>query len=149
MSLAKECTFDEEQIVRGWEKAINLFRVDFDCDIYLTGSNAYLLSSDLSTYLSGRYVEIKVLPLSFKEFLDFQDYKIVDQNKMTGEIQKDIFDSNGNSVDRKDAYNAYVMFGGMPVIQDVGLELDKANNVLEGIYSTAIIKDILEREKMR
>lgn len=94
-------------------------------------------------------MEIKVLPLSFKEFLDFQDYKIVDQKKMTGEIQKCILDSNGNMIDRKEAYNAYVMFGGMPVIQDVGLELDKASNALEGIYSTAIMKDILEREKMR
>lgn len=63
--------FDEVQKVRGWENADNSFRVDFDCDIYITGSNAYLLSSELSTYLSGRYVEIKVLPLSFKEFLDF------------------------------------------------------------------------------
>ncbi|MBF0994702.1 MAG: AAA family ATPase, partial [Lachnospiraceae bacterium] len=55
--------FDEVQRIKGWENAVNSFRVDFDCDIYLTGSNAYLLSSELSTYLSGRYVEIKVLPL--------------------------------------------------------------------------------------
>ena len=63
--------FDEVQRVQGWENAVNSFRVDFDCDIYITGSNAYLLSSELSTYLSGRYVEIKVLPLSFREFVDF------------------------------------------------------------------------------
>jgi len=57
--------FDEVQRIPAWENAVNSFRVDFDCDIYITGSNAYLLSSELSTYLSGRYVEIKVLPLSF------------------------------------------------------------------------------------
>ena len=68
--------FDEVQKVCGWENAVNSFRVDFDCDIYITGSNAYLLSSDLSTYLSGRYVEIKVLPLSFKEFLQFHGYTL-------------------------------------------------------------------------
>ena len=68
--------FDEVQRIDGWEKAVNSFRVDFDCDIYITGSNAHLLSSELSTYLSGRYVEIKVLPLSFQEFLDFHGYQV-------------------------------------------------------------------------
>ena len=63
--------FDELQRIPSWEDAINAFRVDLDCDIYITGSNAYLLSSEYSTYLSGRCVEIKMLPLSFKEFLDF------------------------------------------------------------------------------
>ena len=62
------------QKVRDWQDAVNSFRVDLDCDIYVTGSNAYLLSSELSTYLSGRYVEIKMLPLSFREFLDFHGY---------------------------------------------------------------------------
>ena len=60
---------DEVQNVESWEKAINSFKVDFDIDIYITGSNAYLLSSELSTLLSGRYIEIKMYPLSFKEFL--------------------------------------------------------------------------------
>ena len=63
--------FDEIQKIDGWELTINSFRVDFDVDIYITGSNAYLLSSQLSTYLSGRYVGIKMQPLSFKEFLTF------------------------------------------------------------------------------
>ena len=65
--------FDEVQRVPEWEDAVNSFRVDFDCDIYITGSNAYLLSSEYSTYLSGRSVEIKMLPLSFSEFLSFHD----------------------------------------------------------------------------
>ena len=65
---------DEVQNVESWEKAINSFKVDFNIDIYITGSNAYLLSSELSTLLSGRYIEIKMYPLSFKEFLVFNDY---------------------------------------------------------------------------
>lgn len=68
--------FDEIQRIDSWEDAINSFRVDFDCDIYITGSNAYLLSSECSTYLSGRCVEIKMFPLSFKEFLDFNDFEL-------------------------------------------------------------------------
>ena len=63
--------FDELQVVEHWEKAIESFRLDFDVDIYITGSNAYLLSTEFSTLLSGRYVEIRMLPLSFREFLTF------------------------------------------------------------------------------
>ena len=63
--------FDEVQRISSWENAVNSFRVDFDCDIYITGSNAYLLSSELSTYLSGRYVEIKVLPPFFQRVFRF------------------------------------------------------------------------------
>lgn len=65
--------FDELQTVNHWEKAIESFRLDFDVDIYITGSNAFLLSTEFSTLLSGRYVEIKMLPLSFKEFLSFYE----------------------------------------------------------------------------
>ena len=68
--------FDEIQRISDWQDAINSFRVEFDCDIYVTGSNAYLLSSEYATYLSGRLVEIKMLPLSFREFLDFHGYEI-------------------------------------------------------------------------
>ena len=68
--------FDELQRMDGWENAVNSFRVDFDCDIYITGSNAYLLSSEYSTYLSGRCVEIKMLPLSFAEFVDFSALRL-------------------------------------------------------------------------
>lgn len=64
--------FDELQNVEGWEKAINALRVDADCDIYVTGSNAFLLSSELATLISGRYVEIAMQPLTFAEYLDFR-----------------------------------------------------------------------------
>ena len=67
--------FDELQMVEHWEKAIESFRIDFDVDIYITGSNAYLLSTEFSTVLSGRYVEIRMLPLSFKEFLTFYEFE--------------------------------------------------------------------------
>ena len=72
--------FDEVQRIAEWQDAINSFRVDFPCDIYITGSNAYLLSSEFATYLSGRYVEIKMLPLSFKEFIDSLG-RIVKENR--------------------------------------------------------------------
>ena len=62
---------DEIQEVQFWEKTINSFMVDLDCDIYITGSNANLLSSELATYIAGRYIEIKIYPLSFKEFIEF------------------------------------------------------------------------------
>ena len=68
--------FDELQRIKAWEDAVNAFRVDLDCDIYVTGSNAFLLSSEYSTYLSGRCVEIKMLPLSFREFLDFHGFEV-------------------------------------------------------------------------
>ena len=67
--------FDELQVIEHWEKATESFRIDFDVDIYITGSNAYLLSTEFSTLLSGRYVEIRMLPLSFKEFLTFYDFE--------------------------------------------------------------------------
>lgn len=81
--------FDEIQKIQGWENAVNSFRVDFDCDIYITGSNAYLLSSELSTYLSGRYIEIKILPLSFKEFLDFHGYILTERKSPAGGVKKE------------------------------------------------------------
>ena len=141
--------FDEVQKVCGWENAVNSFRVDFDCDIYITGSNAYLLSSDLSTYLSGRYVEIKVLPLSFKEFLQFHGYTLTQRKSPAGGVRKLITDTDGETYDVKELFDAYVRFGGMPMLADVGLEIDKAMVALDGVYSAAVINDILEREKRK
>ena len=141
--------FDEVQRIAGWEKAVNSFRVDFDCDIYITGSNAYLLSSELSTYLSGRYVEIKVLPLSFREFLDFHGYRVEEYKSLTGKLKKRIKDSNGETFDPKELYEAYAKFGGMPILADVGLEQDRVTAALDGVYSAVVVRDILEREKRK
>lgn len=141
--------FDEVQRIDGWENAVNSFRVDFDCDIYITGSNAHLLSSELSTYLSGRYVEIKVLPLSFREFLDFHGYSISDRKTLTGQTKKRITDTNGEVWDARELFDAYAQFGGMPMLADVGLEQDKVNATLDGVYSAVVVRDILEREKRK
>lgn len=141
--------FDEIQHVTQWQDAVNSFRVDFDCDIYVTGSNAYLLSSEFSTYLAGRYVEIRMLPLSFREFIDFHGYHVVEYRSPAGDIRKHILDGNGDNHETLELFEAYMKFGGMPGIADVGLVQDKALTLLEGIYSTVVIRDILEREKRR
>lgn len=141
--------FDEVQKVPGWENAVNSFRVDFDCDIYITGSNAYFLSSELSTYLSGRYVEIKVLPLSFREFLDFHGYTLTERKSPAGGVKKRIMDADGEVYDARELYDAYTRFGGMPMLADIGLEINRVTAALDGVYSAAVINDILEREKMK
>jgi len=120
--------FDEIQMIEKWEKAVNSFLVDFDVDVYITGSNAYLLSSELSTLLSGRYVEIKMLPLSFKEFLDFNRF--------------------GSGLTMEDKFLQYVKYGGMPAVADYGFNEKMIYEMLEGVYNTVIIKDIAQRNKI-
>ena len=141
--------FDELQRIDRWEDAVNSFRVDFDCDIYITGSNAYLLSSEYATYLSGRYVEIKVYPLSFKEFISFHGYECKDYVVPGGEHKKRAYDQDGEIVELSDLFDAYMRFGGLPGIADVGLVQDSAMTLLDGVYSTVVVRDILERERRR
>ncbi|MCM1119636.1 MAG: ATP-binding protein [bacterium] len=117
--------FDELQAVEHWEKAIESFRLDFDVDIYITGSNAYLLSTEFSTLLSGRYVEIRMLPLSFKEFLSFYEF---DQ-----------------AITIEDKFQKYLQFGGMPILREYRFNEIRSNQALEGIYSTVVLRDILQR----
>lgn len=117
--------FDELQVVEHWEKAIESFRLDFDVDIYITGSNAYLLSTEFSTLLSGRYVEIPMLPLSFKEFLDFHDF------------------APNTTIEEK--FQKYLQFGGMPILREYKFNETRSNQALEGIYSTVVLRDILQR----
>ncbi len=119
--------FDELQVVEHWEKAIESFRLDFDVDIYITGSNAYLFSTEFSTLLSGRYVEIRMLPLSFREFLTFYQ-----------------FDASGSIESR---FQRYLQFGGMPVLHEYQFNESRCHQVLEGIYSTVILRDVLQRNK--
>ena len=141
--------FDEIQRICGWENAVNAFRVDFDCDIYVTGSNAWLLSSEYSTYLSGRCVEIRMLPLSFREFLDFNGFSVRESESAFGGTRLQILGANGEYYDPKEAFAAYLRFGGMPGIADVGLDQEKAFALLEGIYSTVVVRDVMEREKRK
>lgn len=117
--------FDELQTVEHWEKAIESFRLDFDVDIYITGSNAYLLSTEFSTLLSGRYVEIRMLPLSFREFLNFYQFDV--------------------SVTVEEKFQRYLQFGGMPVLREYRFNEARSNQALEGIYSTVVLRDILQR----
>ena len=119
---------DEVQNVDSWEKAINSFNVDFDIDIYITGSNAYLLSSELSTLLSGRYIEIKMYPLSFKEFLVFNNY----DNK-----------------DLENKFNEYLKYGGLPAITLIKDNDELVLSYLNDIYNTIVKKDIIDRNNIK
>lgn len=120
--------FDEIQQVEGWEKAINSISIEFDADIYVTGSNAYLLSSELATLISGRYVEIKMLPLSFKEYYSF--YK-------------------NPTLNREEIFDNYLKYGGMPQLLSLPQDERTINSFLSSIYDTVMIKDVLERNKLR
>ena len=141
--------FDELQRIDHWEDTVNSFRVDFNCDIYITGSNAYLVSSEYSTYLSGRCVEIKMLPLSFREFIDFHGFEVKEVKSALGGTKKVVFHKSGDRYELREIFDAYMRFGGMPGIADVGLDQEKAMVLLDGIYSTVVVRDILEREKRR
>lgn len=138
--------FDEVQRIDGWENAINSLRVEFDTDIYVTGSNAYLLSSEYSAYSAGRCVEIKMLPLSFKEFLYFHDFEVKSVDGVFGAKKIIIFDKNNIQYSLKEAFDAYLAFGGMPGIRDVGLNQEKAFMLLEGVYNTVVARNILARD---
>lgn len=120
--------FDEIQQVEGWEKAINSLVLEYDTDIYVTGSNAYLLSSELATLISGRYVEIKVLPLSFKEYNEF--YK----------------DSKN---DKKELFNNYLKYGGLPQLLSLLSDEKTISTFLESIYDTIILKDVVSHTKLK
>lgn len=136
---------DEPQLVQGWEKAVNSFRVDFNCDIYVTGSNAYLLSSEYATLLSGRYVEIRMYPLSFREFISFNHMITSKSKNLFGRENIMITDSSGSGIDAVQLLDAYMRYGGMPGISEAGLSQEKAMMLLDGIYSTVVVRDILER----
>ena len=115
---------DEIQKVEAWKKVVASLRLKPNTDIYLTGSNAYMLSSELATYLSGRYVEIKMYPLSFKEFLTFYAFP------------------DTLSIERK--FSQYMDLGGMPsVLTDTDFDEKSIFETLDGIYNTVLVKDVL------
>lgn len=119
---------DEVQNVKSWEKAINSFKVDFDIDIYITGSNAYLLSSELSTLLSGRFIEIKMYPLSFKEYLIFNEY-------------------DNSDLDNK--FKEYLKYGGLPAITLIKDNDELVLSYLNDIYNSIVKKDIIDRNNIK
>ena len=124
---------DEIQQVASWEKVINAFLVDANVDIYITGSNAYLLSSELSTLLSGRYVEIKMQPLSFKEYVDF--------------LEPDL--ESGKEMSLPEKFNQYLQYGGLPTVVELLDHPDTIGPFLEGVYNTVLMKDVVERNGVR
>ncbi len=122
--------FDEIQEVKDWEKCINSFRVTLDCDIYITGSNAKLLSGELSTYLGGRYVEFVIYPFSFAEFLEL--YHSVAPNES---VQK--------------AFQKYLLSGGMPYLANIRYEDAPSKLYLHDLFNSVQLKDIVKRNKIR
>ena len=121
---------DEIQEVDGWEKCVNSLRVKFDCDIYITGSNAKLLSGEFATYLGGRYVEITIYPFSFAEFIEL--YKSKDEN---ASIEK--------------MFKEYLIIGGMPYLKNVGFDYEASIMYLQDLYNSVVLKDIVQRNKIR
>lgn len=118
---------DEVQEIDGWEKAINSLLEDTNADIYVTGSNSKLMSSEISTYLTGRYVLIPVYPLSFKEYLDFK---------------------SSNTKSKKDLLNEYIKFGGFPIVALGNYDEQSAYQIVEGIYNSVITSDITKRHNI-
>lgn len=124
---------DEIQEVQDWEKAVNAFMVDVNVDIYITGSNSHLLSSELATYLAGRYVEIPIYTLSFKEFLDF----------------KHAYAKNSHQQNPKLLLGEYLQKGGFPIIHSNDYEQEIIYKIVQDIYASVILKDTVQRHKIR
>ena len=122
--------FDEIQEVDGWEKCINSCRIDFDCDIYITGSNAKLLSGELATYLAGRYVEFVIYPFSFAEFFEMNLLKNPNVDKTTCFIQ-------------------FLKTGGMPFLSNFPNDDSAKSQYLIDIYNSVVLKDVVKRNNIR
>lgn len=120
--------FDEIQEVEAWEKAIRSFMVDIDCDVYITGSNAQLLSTELATYLSGRTIEFMVYPLSYGEHLDFKEKP----RKPSATL-----------------FEEYIRYGGFPGLHQMKEEAENKDQYIKGIYNTVILKDVVQRNNIR
>lgn len=122
--------FDEIQEVADWEKCINSFRVSLDCDIYITGSNAKLLSGELATYLGGRYVEFVIYPFSFTEFLE-------------------LYHSIAPDASIQQCFQKYLLAGGMPYLANIRYEEDPVKQYLTDLFNSVQLKDIVKRNKVR
>lgn len=122
--------FDEIQEVIHWEKCINSFRVEFNCDIYITGSNARLLSGELATYLAGRYVEFVIYPFSFGEFT---------------ELYHSIYPDS----DLRSMFTQYLTSGGMPYLSNLRYAEQPSRQYLQDLYNSVVLKDIVKRNNIR
>lgn len=139
--------FDEPHKISGWETVVNSFRVDIDCDIYITGSNAHMLSSEYATYLSGRFIEIKMYPLSFSEFITFRGLTQTTVKTPLGTEQKYLVDSAGNRYLPSEIFDLYLKFGGMPGLSHLPLNSETVNIILDGIFTSVVSNDILQRDR--
>lgn len=122
--------FDEIQEVENWEKCINSFRVELDCDIYITGSNAKLLSGELATYLAGRYVEFVIYPFSFGEFIE-------------------LYHTVRPDADTRQCFNQYLTMGGMPYLANLRYEEAASRQYLRDLFNSVELKDIVKRNNIR
>jgi predicted AAA+ superfamily ATPase len=122
---------DEIQEVTAWEKAVNSFMLDFDVDLYITGSNSHLLSSELATFLAGRYVEFQIQTLTFRECLSFNTEL---QNSTKSKLEK---------------FDYFLRIGGFPVLHTSNYSLESAYKIVYDIYSSAILRDTVQRYKIR
>ncbi|RHN97836.1 ATP-binding protein [Clostridium sp. AM22-16AC] len=122
--------FDEIQEVTDWEKCINSLRIEMDCDIYITGSNARLLSGELATVLGGRYVEFTIYPFSYAEFMD---------------LYKDIFPDASNSA----VFQKYLTLGGMPYLANLRYAEEPSKQYLTDVYNSVVLNDVVKRNKIR
>ena len=120
--------FDEIQKVKNWEVSLNSYRVDLECDIYITGSNSQLLSGELATLISGRYISINMLPFSFKELIQYYD-----------EIHENI--------DEIKLFEQYLSYGGFPGL--LNYENEEKEKYLYDLYSTIVLNDILYKNKVK
>jgi predicted AAA+ superfamily ATPase len=123
---------DEIQEIASWEKAVNSCMVDFDSDIYITGSNSRLLSSELATYLTGRYVEINCYTLSFSEYLLFKSIRTKNQD-----------------LNKHDEFEKFLRIGGFPVLHISEYPVETAYKIVHDIYSSAILRDTIQRNNIR
>ena len=123
--------FDEIQLINDWQKSINSYRIDLDADIYLTGSNSQILSGELGTLLSGRYIKIEIYPFSFNEILEYKKIKF-------GEISLS---------DETKIFNEYVKYGGLP--RTLNFDEEEKIDYLSDIYSTIVLKDIISKNNIR
>jgi len=123
---------DEIQEVTSWEKAVNSFMTDFDVDIYVTGSNSRMLSSEISTYLTGRYVSFMVFPLSFSEYMEFRKHYGIN-----------VISSKSEELAR------YIRMGGFPAIHLQEYSQDEAYSIIKDIYNSTIFTDIVKRNQIR
>lgn len=135
--------FDEIQNVNSWEKCVNSYLVDFDSDIYITGSNAKLLSGELATHIAGRYVEIKIYPFSFKEVL-----KINEKRNNLNLNPKDKKEELLLKLEEEEIFKEYIEYGGMPAIFKINGK-EERKEYLNNILNTIIIKDIMKRNNVR